>query len=212
LEPAVPRVRRQVEQWNVRREFSLDNPSYHPVEGIGRNGHVPSLLPPLTESSRISCTDCHSNDDLAGAGGEAPAGPHGSRYEPILARRYEVLGPVEESPEAYALCYGCHRREVLLSEASSFPEHRRHVVEARAPCAACHDPHGIWVEQGSEEANAHLINFDVRVVQPLPEGTLTYRSRGAESGACWLRCHGVEHRGSAYGAAAAPGRLQPPGF
>ncbi|MFQ5584344.1 MAG: cytochrome c3 family protein, partial [Calditrichia bacterium] len=63
----IPRV---IEQDNVRLEFDLSNPSYHPIEGPGKNNNVPSLLPPYTEASVIYCTDCHASD------GTAPAGPH----------------------------------------------------------------------------------------------------------------------------------------
>ncbi len=186
-----PPVARQIEALNKREQFDPAAPSYHPVAAAGKNQHVPSLLAPYTTGSRIGCTDCHGNDDPAGA-----AGPHGSDYPNLLVRRYETEDNTPESPSAYALCYKCHSRSVLMNS-QSFP-HKLHVVDENAPCSACHDPHGVSAGQGDSIHNSHLINFDLSIVSPNPVGRLEYVSRGRYSGQCFLSCHGMIHNPLSY--------------
>jgi len=78
------------DQTNKAEIFNISNPSFHPVLTSGRNTDVPSLAPPLTASSLITCTDCHSNDDPAG-----PKGPHGSSYRYILSKNYTTVDGAE---------------------------------------------------------------------------------------------------------------------
>jgi hypothetical protein len=47
--------------------------------------------------------------------------------------------------------------------------------------------------------NAHLMNFDVSIVQPdTVTGRLEYRSLAPRSGECYLRCHGENHSPKSY--------------
>ena len=80
-----PVVSRYIFETNTRLEFSTSNASYHPVEAMGKNRDVPSLIPPLTVTSRIGCTDCHNSD--SGDSINGPRGPHGSVWRPILEPR-----------------------------------------------------------------------------------------------------------------------------
>jgi predicted CXXCH cytochrome family protein len=180
-------ITRQIPQLNARLEFNQANPSFHPVMGPGINPNVPSLLPPYTTSSMIFCTDCHSNDDAIG-----PKGPHGSNNPYLLVKNYTTADNTTESPYAYELCYGCHSRANILSD-QSFEEHNRHIVTTNTPCSACHDAHGISNTQGNPVNNAHLINFDLTIVQPDSMGRLYYENTGASTGQCYLSCHGKEH-------------------
>jgi len=182
-------IRRLIPSVNVQQEFSPTSPSYHPVAAVGKAAFVPSLIPPLTVGSMIYCSDCHGNDDPGG-----PAGPHGSGREFLLKRRYDT-GFAEETPAAYALCYGCHDRDSLLGD-EGFEEHSRHIE--RASCSVCHDPHGIDYTEGSQTNNAHMINFDPAYVLPNNDGVLEYVSTGPGSGYCSLRCHNKNHRESDY--------------
>ena len=72
------------------------------------------------------------------------AGAHGSTYRPLLERNYTTADFTSESPTAYALCYKCHDRDVLLSDDSAFRLHAKHVVAGRTPCSACHAAHGVF--------------------------------------------------------------------
>lgn len=186
------RLVRVITQTNTRLEFDTTGPSFHPVIAPGVNKNVPSLRSPLTVSSYIFCTDCHSSS-AEGSG----QGPHGSIYAPILRRNYDTSDFTTESPQAYALCYECHSRNSILGN-QSFPGHRRH-LDARIPCSACHDAHGISSAQGSRSNNSHLINFDANIVAADPNsGRLEFEDLGIYQGRCYLLCHGRQHSPEEY--------------
>jgi predicted CXXCH cytochrome family protein len=187
--PIVPRV---IAQNNTRLEFGPSAVSFHPVEGPGRNGDVPSLTPAWTTSSVMNCSDCHASDTSPAGGGSGPAGTHGSAYSPLLIARYDTFDSATESAQAYALCYTCHNRANILSDVS-FKEHRKHIVDERTPCSACHDSHGIASSQGTANGNSNLINFDASIVRPNNAGQLNFLDLGLYRGECNLRCHGENH-------------------
>jgi predicted CXXCH cytochrome family protein len=192
--PASPSAR-QIEQNNVRLEFATTSPSHHAVVGPGANSSVPSLIPPLTTSSIIYCTDCHASD-----GTGAPVGPHGSTFAHIEKLNYNVSDGVTESATAYALCYSCHNRTEITQENSAFPFHRKHVVEIRVSCNTCHDPHGISNTQGNSTNNTNLINFRTGTgwVTPSSSGLLKFEDQGLNRGRCYLTCHGEDHNPLSY--------------
>lgn len=207
------RIIRDVAETNTRREFQPFNPSYHPVAAPRRNPDVVSLLPPYRQGSVISCTDCHNADDARAAGGPGPNGPHGSRWQPMLIARYETRDFTTESAAAYALCYRCHDRVSILRD-DTFQFHRLHIVVARAPCATCHDPHGIAAGAGASNTHTNLINFNRLIVRPVTTGggqPIRYLDTGHYAGNCTLNCHSVDHINTAYGGGvprAIIGRLQ----
>jgi hypothetical protein len=167
--------------------------SYHPVEAPGRNMMVPSLLPGWTTGSTMTCSTCHGSESSALVSGPGPRGIHGSSYEPLLTARYETADFTSENASNYALCYRCHDRANILDD-HSFPLHKKHIVDLRAPCAACHDAHGIASVQGSTTGNSNLINFATNIVFPDPAtGRMEFRDTGMFSGECFLSCHGVAH-------------------
>jgi predicted CXXCH cytochrome family protein len=193
-----PVVTRQILEINTRLEFDVTNPSFHPVQGPGKNSRVPSLFRPLTENSVIYCTDCHGNDSGPGNRGSGPRGPHGSIYQGLLARNYATADNTSESILAYDLCYKCHDRSSILAD-ESFSEHRDHVVGSNTPCSACHDPHGVSSIQGNPINNSHLINFDLTIVRPsmLGDGPM-FEDLGVFRGQCTLSCHGKDHQALRY--------------
>ncbi len=192
-------LRRAVTDTNLRRVFDLAAPSFHPVEGPGRNPDVPGLIAPLSPASVIYCSDCHASNTGPGAGGGGARGPHGSSYRHLLERNLATADRTVESPAAYALCYKCHDRAMLLDpKKSAFPLHRKHVVDDALPCTACHDPHGVSAMQGSAIENAHLINFDVSIVGANSRGQRVYRTTTPGRGRCSLACHGADHVDSRY--------------
>ena len=175
---------------NARVEFNPGNRSSHPVVAPGTNPAAADMEAGYTSSSMIQCSDCHSSDN------RAVRGPHGSRYEPILEREYQLQDPSPDSYQAYALCYKCHNRTSILSDRNGFP-HRLHVVDAKASCATCHDAHG-------SRNSAYLINFMVRtktgypVVSPSKTGRLEFQDLGQGKGQCSLSCHGRDHDPEVY--------------
>lgn len=192
LNQPAPRTARQHIQVNMRLLIHPDNPSFHPIVEPGKNTSVPSLIFPITEQSVIGCNGCHNSNDAVSAGGQGPEGPHGSAFAPLLVRNYVTLDNTPESAAAYALCYGCHSRDSILSD-ESFAEHRTHVEDEQTPCNACHDPHGISNTQGTATNNAHLINFDTSIVFPNSRSLLQFSDNGERKGSCDLMCHGEEH-------------------
>lgn len=194
----VARVPRRIKQLNVRLEFSPGNVSFHPIEAPGRNTDVPSLLPPWTTASVMSCGDCHQSDSSPTFGGTGPAGPHGSIYAPLLGANYTTIDGTVESATAYALCYRCHNRNSILGDVT-FSSHRKHIVDERTPCSACHDSHGISSSQGAMSDNTNLINFDTTIVFGLSgTGEITFRDDGFRRGTCTMTCHGTSHDRTSY--------------
>ncbi|MCB9208262.1 MAG: hypothetical protein H6612_06660 [Ignavibacteriales bacterium] len=185
---------RQIEQNNTRQEFDISNPSFHPVEGPGKNNNVPSLLSPYSESSYIYCTDCHASD-----GSNSPKGPHGSSNNQILKYNYNTIYGAVESYQSYELCYQCHSRDVIINGTGSFSRkvHYKHIIQKNIPCNFCHDPHGISSTQGNQTNNSHLINFDLSEAEPL-NGILQFTDNGNFSGSCYLICHGRNHATQAF--------------
>lgn len=146
----------------------------------------------------MNCTDCHNNNAGPNAGGTGPNGPHGSTYPLLLERQYVITDNTSESAANYALCYKCHSRTNILSNAAgSFREHNKHIVGERTPCNVCHDPHGISSTQGNSTNNARLINFDTSIVG-LSSGARRWERVGTTGGRCYLTCHGANHNGWSY--------------
>ena len=192
-------VARQSQTSNLRLKFSRGNPSFHPLVVSSGSSDTVSLVPGLSRGSLIRCTDCHNNDAGRRAGGTGPDGPHGSNYDFLLERNYTVRDDTIESEFDYALCYKCHQRASILAD-QSFPLHRFHVEEGRAPCSACHDPHGVSRAVVSGSDHTHLINFDTQIVRPVGGvGNIEFRDLGRFEGTCTLTCHGRDHQAEAYG-------------
>lgn len=187
--PAAP-TQRQFPESNLRLEFNGSMASYHPVAVQGTNPSVPSLITTngWDETSLMSCTTCHNNDDGPAAGGTGANGPHGSDWPSLLERRYDTGDNLSFSQARYSLCFKCHSWS-SLSSGTSFDDHNKHVSGERTPCNVCHDPHA--------SANPKLINFDTSVVSPY-NGTLEYVSTGTHNGRCTLRCHGKNHNNYTY--------------
>jgi predicted CXXCH cytochrome family protein len=184
IDRGTSRINRQFPLTNTRMEFSSSSASFHPVETIGKNPDVPGLISPYTESSVIYCTDCHNSDRGPNAGGTGPNGPHGSIYAPLLERKLRLTDYGSESAASYALCYKCHDRNTLLNN-SNFAGHKKHIVDIKAACTTCHDPHGV-------QSATHLINFNLDYVAPF-NNTIEFVDNGQSAGNCTLTCHGESH-------------------
>jgi len=190
---------RQDGVYNIRDKVNSATPglvSFHPIErnNPANDTEVPSLrkdIPLNKTSSLIYCTDCHSGDTSAAAGGTGANGPHGSNYGAIMAQRHSFASYVPFSTAAYQICFKCHDQAVLMSDASGFP-HKKHLKDEDSACINCHDPHG-------SQAYPHLINFlteiggtvNIRAVSP--NSAPIWTDRGRFKGSCTLSCHGKIH-------------------
>jgi predicted CXXCH cytochrome family protein len=175
-------VQRQYPQTNLRQAFNPGTTSFHPVEVIGKNPSVPSLIPPLSAASLVACDDCHNNDQGPVTGGTGPNGPHGSSYAPLLEKMLLLTDSTPYNANNFALCYKCHSSTVVDSaSATSWSSHQTHLENYRAVCTTCHDSH-------AASNSAHLINFNTTYVLPY-NGVTQYISTGPNHGTCTLTCH-----------------------
>ena len=197
---------------NIIPQFSASASSSHPVTH-DRNSPLPQpslraqmlnldgTTPGRSMGQRMLCTDCHNSDDNREFGGTGPTGPHGSKWEHILERRYELSQSVAPGQSVtnlfpnpdlsvygpYALCGKCHNLSNVLQNAS-FAKHAQH-INAGFSCSTCHTGHGV----GSSIANPtgqRLISFDANVVAPNAGVPISY-NQGPNT--CALTCHNAVH-------------------
>jgi hypothetical protein len=200
------------EPLNVIPQFGTTAGSSHPVFHP-RNSSLPqpSLIPNMWNlngatqgravGAQIFCTDCHNSDDNREFGGTGPVGPHGSKWEHILERRYELsqapapgqlITNLFPSPDLsangpYALCGKCHNLSNIVQNAS-FSKHSQH-VNAGFSCSTCHTAHGVG-SSSSNPSGQRLISFDANVVASNGGSPVSY-IQGPNT--CTLTCHGAAH-------------------
>jgi hypothetical protein len=100
------------------------------------------------------------------------------------------------------MCEKCHDLTNVVSTASSFPGHVRHVSTDGFSCSTCHTAHGIGSSSGSISGQ-RLVNFDANIVAGNGTDPITY-SQTSQS--CTLVCHNHNHASSGYSRAKPPGQ------
>ena len=207
--------------YNLRLKFS-SGVSRHNVSNPRQRtaAQVPSLRPnmlnldgsagrSLGTGTYVYCTDCHSSNQARKSNGTGPNGPHGSTWNHLLERRYDLevppATPGSNAPGvAYVsgingtagVCYKCHDIDNSIINNDSFGKHNRHIIGEPSSCSTCHDPHGI--HGGTATNNYNLVNFDLAIVGPSSGGLLRYERTGTFAGRCYLRCHGNSHNPRSY--------------
>jgi hypothetical protein len=155
--------------------------------------------------TRLFCTDCHNADDNRESGGSGPNGPHGSSWNHMLERRYEMaraatpggfvtnLFPDPDGTVAgpYALCAKCHNLNTIFNDETTF-KHKKHIAKGFS-CSACHSAHGTDCSNPALSGQ-RLVNFDLNVVAPFG-GNVVY-NRATRS--CTLTCHNKPHNNQNY--------------
>jgi predicted CXXCH cytochrome family protein len=204
---------------NLIPQFALTATSSHPVTHTRSSPLAqPSLLtnmlnldgitPGRGMGTQILCTDCHNSDDNREFGGTGANGPHGSRWQHILERRYEfsqaatrgaLISNLFPTPDLsasgpYALCGKCHDLPNQIMKNTSFNDHANH-INAGFSCSTCHTAHGMGATSGTISGE-RLVNFDAKVVGQ--NGTLPI-SYNRATNSCTLTCHGVKHMGGSSG-------------
>jgi predicted CXXCH cytochrome family protein len=171
-------------QTDLAKVLNPSNPSYHPVEGTGRNTNVHPLAfaNGWNTFSTTRCGDCHGSDF-----GTA-RGPHGSLYRYILKQPYTASAD-PRTMDSNELCFACHTYDTYANrnapasvlDYSRFggeEGHAKHVGEESVPCYACHVTHG-------STTLPHLI------VLGRNPGIQSY-TETAGGGTCAPTCHGSE--------------------
>jgi predicted CXXCH cytochrome family protein len=166
-----------VGQTNFAAKFNDRNPSFHPVEAVGKNLNINpvTFTNGWTETSLVYCTDCHTSDD------PTLRGPHGSANPWILKRPYTR----SNSPAlaSNGLCFECHSYAVYGANA---PGSRFRNVDRSGHnhggynCYACHESHG-------SSTKPFLLGNSV-----------TIYTKTATGGSCNPSCHGNENYSVAY--------------
>ncbi len=198
---------------NLIPQLSITATSSHPVLHPRSSGlPQPSLLTNMWQLNgstqgramgvQIYCTDCHNSDDNREFGGAGPSGPHGSKWDHLLERRYEFSqapGPGQRitnlypTPDfsingPYAMCGKCHDLANQIIKNTSWTQHSSH-INAGFTCSTCHTAHGMGAGSGNVTGE-RLINFDLKVVAPNGSMPVSY-NRTANT--CALVCHETVH-------------------
>jgi hypothetical protein len=200
---------------DVSLQFAKGAISSHPVMRDAKNLARPSLLRSMWNigstvqsrvmSSRILCSDCHNNDNNREFGGTGPNGPHGSKNDHILERRYLMSqvatgalpgtvivnlnpNPILDSAPAspYALCAKCHNLNQLVNTGRDWSLHGSHVQKGFS-CSVCHSAHGVPAGTSGVNGSA-LVSFDMNVVGSSNNLPVSYNGS-----TCTLKCHEAEH-------------------
>jgi hypothetical protein len=199
---------------DVSRQFAHGATSSHPVMRDAGNLARLSLLKSMWNiggtvqgrpmSPRILCTDCHNNDNAREFGGTGPNGPHGSKNDHILERRYVMSrvgtgtspgtvivnlnpNPILDSAPAspYALCAKCHDLSYIISS-DGWKAHGRHIRKGFS-CSVCHSAHGVPAATLGVSGRA-LVSFDMNVVGNNNNLPVSYNGQ-----TCTLTCHAEAH-------------------
>jgi len=203
----IPRV---FNEEDVRKEFALTNPTYHPLLGASTQGSL-SLLPPWIigtpalrgspsnvfklKNPKDPCGICHITK------------PHGSPNPALLNLKMAIVDGSPNSLTTYELCYSCHDMNIIIG-ATAFVEHNEHVVSEMVSCMTCHTPHGSSTAAGALITNSRrLVNFNTNEAKPVGALPVAWTGTGNNMGTCTLICHGETHNKCGYGGA--PGGICP---
>lgn len=175
-------------QTDLAVALNTNNPSYHPVEGVGRNTNIDinAFVNGWTPASVTYCTDCHSSDNAA------VRGPHGSSNAHILKKPYAASG-ARRIMSSGELCFDCHLYDTYSNRDASptvqgysrfnrplTPKgHAFHVDDKEYPCYSCHDTHGssLWLGLIVTGRNPGITTF----VQTATGGTCNPTCHGQKS-------------------------------
>ncbi len=162
--------------------------------------HSSNVKPLLKTATENLCFSCHEElaDDVAGSKyrhGPVQTGDcmachkvHGSEFSRLLSRYYPEEFYKEYRPENYALCFGCHNKDIAKKKytktLTSFRDgeynlHFFHVnMKKGRNCVSCHDAHA--------SSQAKHVRYEV------PFGAWSYPialTKSETGGTCVVGCH-----------------------
>lgn len=182
---------------NLAVEFNPNNPSYHPVEGMGTNSGIDTatFIGDWSAESLMYCSDCHSTDDAVST--TTPSGPHGSSIASMLKNSYSHTSGGNGAGTGADLCYACHNYAVYFSgqpgsrfrSTAQEPDqgHNGHVGNKGFSCYYCHTVHG-------STGNAHLI----RLKGSSETNGITDFNHSGGGGSCKATCHQNPNKANTY--------------
>ena len=149
--------------------FNTNNPSFHPVEGTGKNMGIKDETfvegtpwnptagddPNYNDASaKVYCSDCHGPDSTS-----LPEGPHGSTNASILKGHFKQY---YETRWGGFICFQCHKQDVYgtgngIAGGSRY-EHPT-MGSSSINCRYCHTVHG------STESE-HLLDIPYKHIEP----------------------------------------------
>ncbi|MFN8586571.1 MAG: cytochrome c3 family protein [Candidatus Eisenbacteria bacterium] len=163
------------------------NPSFHPVESVGRNTNIRSgsFVIGWSATSITRCGSCHGSDF------GTVDGPHGSSYQYLLKKPY-TASAARRTMSSTEICFTCHDWNVYANNSSSNTVkaysrfnpsaesngHTYHVSSQRVSCYSCHITHG-------STSKSFLI------VTGRNPGINTF-TQTTNGGTCAPTCHGSE--------------------
>lgn len=169
------------------------NPSFHPVEGPGKNPTVNpnAFASGWSAASTTWCSDCHASDD------PLVRGPHGSAFRYLLKKNSSTSTAGGQVPSAADLCFDCHLFDTYANpnnpNANAYSRfnppnaaqgHAYHVGSQGYACYACHQSHGSTA-------------YPALMVTGRSPGLLGYTAT-ATGGTCAPTCHGTQSYQSNY--------------
>ena len=146
---------------------------------------------PLTTTSILYCTDCHTNNQARSSNGTGPNGPHGSTFPHLLQfllYQDAIGGGSGNSTAGSAMCAKCHNLTTVRGESP----HGDHTGVA---CTTCHDPHGVI--GGTPGANRAMQNFVIGIAAKATTYFGYFYISGGQKG-CYTQCHGESHNPHTY--------------
>lgn len=171
-------------QTNLAVKLNPNNPSFHPVEAVGKNTGINAnaFVNGWSSSSLTYCSSCHGSDGTV-------RGVHGSANQYILKRPFSPSS-AQRSMSTNDLCFLCHRYDTYANDNATTTVkgysrfnpptfnkgHTFHVGNRRYPCGACHETHG-------STTRPHLI------VTGRSPGLTNY-THSSNGGTCYPTCHG----------------------
>lgn len=177
----------------------------HDADGAAGSAPFSDGVTPTPVSASAWTQSAHEGNGLTCFGGGSSGGchssGHGTEQTAMLASAYATDDGTTYAAGRFQACWNCHDATATVYSSNAFLDrHKKHVVDEKAACAVCHDPHGSY-----DAAEAGMITFARAIDRGYSFSLLTGSSLSAAFDAaatggptCALRCHGQTHNAWPY--------------